>query len=308
MQTEDIRFRQLGYVALNVSSLAASRHFYETLVGLQCDMAIEERSSLFLRCSDKHHDIMLVESSGPVGVKRVGWEMESQAAFRALRGSLEGQGIVCTDVSEDEARFLGIPEAFRISEPVTGLILEFFPSMERSSTPYRQTHTQIARLGHLVINSADRPTTEAFLREKLNFKVSDRIDGMVSFMRCFPNPYHHSLGVGAAPSSGLNHVNFMVSCIDDIGKGNNRMKHNGVDIVFGPGKHPPSESFFLYFLDPDGMTIEYSFGMEEFPEVEARAPRAMPASLESVDYWGGRPDPRSGKGGVIETAEAVVSG
>lgn len=44
-------------------------------------------------------------------------------------------------------------------------------------------------------------------------------------------------------------------------------------VVFGPGRRPASTSVFLYFLDPDGMTLEYSFGMEEFPQIGARAPR-----------------------------------
>ena len=45
-----------------------------------------------------------------------------------------------------------------------------------------------------------------------------------------------------------------------------RLRKAEVPIVYGPGRHPPSGSFFLYFLDPDGMTLEYSHGMEEFPE------------------------------------------
>jgi 2,3-dihydroxy-p-cumate/2,3-dihydroxybenzoate 3,4-dioxygenase len=57
---------------------------------------------------------------------------------------------------------------------------------------------------------------------------------------------------------------------------------------------------FFYFLDPDGITLEYSFGMEEFPEVGARAPRLMPNKMESIDYWGAVPDPRFAKIGAIE--------
>src|SRR5260221_703694 len=55
----------------------------------------------------------------------------------------------------------------------------------------------------------------------------------------------------------------------------------------------------LYFLDPDGLTLEYSFGMEEFPETEPRAPRTLPPRPESIDSWGGRPDPKlAAVGGV----------
>ena len=74
-----------------------------------------------------------------------------------------------------------------------------------------------------------------------------------------------------------------------------------VPIVYGPGRHPPSDSIFLYFLDPDETTIEFSFGMEEFPEHNARPPRMLAAGLETIDYWGGFPDPRFAAKGVIET-------
>ena len=299
MAVADIRYKQLGYVALNVTDLEKSRKFYEELVGMQCDADVRD-GSVALRCSDKFLDLLLVEGAGPPGLKRVGWEMESEAAYDAVRAHLAELELTLIDVPLDEARLFGATRAFRVTEPNSRLTLEFFPSMRAAPGPFARTHTDIARLGHIVLNAADRPATEAFFMNDLNFRVSDRIDGIVTFMRCFPNPYHHSLGIGAGSSNGLNHLNLMVSCIDDIGKANNRMRQNGVDIVFGPGKHPPSESYFLYFLDPDGMTIEYSFGMEEFPEHEPRGSRDMPAALSSIDYWGGAPDPRFGKTGVFE--------
>src|SRR3546814_15587073 len=83
------------------------------------------------------------------------------------------------------------------------------------------------------------------------------------------------------------------------------MKAANVPIVFGPGRHEPSGSIFLYFLDPDGMTAEYSFGMEEFDEVGAREPRELEAKPEVLDTWGSVPDPRFGKGG---DRKSVVSG
>jgi len=298
MAVSDIRYRHIGYIAINVSDLRCSREFYETKLGLQVDTDAED-GCLFLRCSDRHHDIVLHEGGEP-GVKRIGWHMESAAALAAAREHLAGLGLAVVPVPPGEAARLGIGEAFRVSEPTTGATFEFYAEMSLAATAYTPTHTKIVRLGHIVLSSPDRAATERFLVEQLNFRVSDRIQGAVSFMRCFPNPLHHSFAVGQAPRAGLNHVNFMVTELEDIGKASNRMKRSEVPIVFGIGKHPPSESYFLYFLDPDGLTIEYSFGMEEFPEHGARLPREMPASIESLDYWGGLPDPRSGKTGVLE--------
>lgn len=300
MAVSDIRFQRLGYVALNVTDLARSTSFYRDMVGLTAELS-PDGNCTFLRCSDRHHDIMLVSGASP-GLKRIGWQMESPAALDAARRHFEETGLSPVPVSNSEAAMLAISEAFRIVEPTTGSTFEFYVDMDLAAAPFTPTHTNIARLGHVVINSADRSATEAFLREHMNFRVSDRIEGLVSFMRCFPNPYHHSFGVGVAEKPNLNHVNFMVTDLDDVGRAHNRAKANKVPIVYGPGKHPPSESVFLYFLDPDGMTLEYSYGMEEFPELDAREPRMMPAGLESVDYWGGIPEPTFAKVGEIEQA------
>ena len=76
--------------------------------------------------------------------------------------------------------------------------------------------------------------------------------------------------------------------------------HRAVTKVFGPGRHPPSDSVFFYFLDPDGITVEYSFGMEEFAEHGARPPRYLEPAPESLDVWGAVPDGQFGRSGPIE--------
>jgi 2,3-dihydroxy-p-cumate/2,3-dihydroxybenzoate 3,4-dioxygenase len=57
---------------------------------------------------------------------------------------------------------------------------------------------------------------------------------------------------------------------------------------------------FLYYLDPDGITVEYSFGMEEFPVEGARKPRVMEPIEASIDYWDSFLDPRKATVGAIE--------
>jgi 2,3-dihydroxy-p-cumate/2,3-dihydroxybenzoate 3,4-dioxygenase len=155
-----------------------------------------------------------------------------------------------------------------------------------------------------VLGTPAQPETERWFLERLGFRASDRIENAVTFLRCFPNPRHHSLGVARAEAHQLHHVNFMVTDIDDIGRALHRLRKLAVPIVFGPGRHPPSESVFLYFLDPDGITLEYSFGMEEFPEADPRPPRLLPLALESIDTWGAVPEARFGRSGTIATALA----
>lgn len=293
------RFTKLGYVALNVTDLERSRRFYEDLVGLEVS-EIGPGGEVFLRCNNDHHSVILYQSDTP-GLKRIGFELESEAELRSLCSGLGERNIAVDAVDADEAAALGQGPTYRLTEPNTGTRLELYASMRTyAGRPYVPTVAKIQRLGHVVLACAAYQATIDFFRDVFGFRISDSIDGRVTFMRCYPNPYHHGLGFINASQNGLQHINFMVSEIDDIGKGLWRFKKNDVEVVYGPGRHPPSGSIFLYFLDPDEIRVEYSFGMEEFPETGARKERVLPPVPESSDFWGG-PHPLSNLK-AIETA------
>ena len=294
----DFRYRRLGYVALNITDRARSDRYYQDMLGLQPAGEALDGEHLY-RCSAHHHDIILHEA--PVaGLRRVGWEMQSLDDLARLRQHFARLGIAVHPMAADYCAALGLDQAFQISEPNTGATFEYFGRMADASTPYMPTVTRIVRVGHVVLGTKTYDETARFFTDALNYRISDQIDGTVTFMRCFPNPLHHSLGLSKSDANRLHHVNFMVTDIDDIGKALYRARSLEVPVVFGPGRHPPSESIFLYFLDPDGMTLEYSFGMEEFPELDPRPPRRLPMALESIDYWGARPLAEFGKGGPLE--------
>lgn len=293
--TAPFRYRCLSYVALDVSDLDRSITFYRDLVGLTLDR--REGDAAHLRCSELPQNLVLRQGDTP-GLSRAAFELESRADLDRAFAYLETEGFEPIWVSAEEAVALKVGAAVRFREPGCGLHLEFHVE-PKLRDPVDAGHTAIARLGHVVLNVADFATVEASLVGKLNFLISDHVPGKIAFLRAFPNRFHHSFAILTGPADGYNHVNFMVSDIDDVGRAINRMKKADVPIVFGPGRHEPSGSIFLYFLDPDGMTTEYSFGMEEFGETDARAPRALEAKPEVLDTWGSVPDPRFGKGGVI---------
>jgi 2,3-dihydroxy-p-cumate/2,3-dihydroxybenzoate 3,4-dioxygenase len=126
--------------------------------------------------------------------------------------------------------------------------------------------------------------TTDFHTKVLGFRVSDVIDGQAVFMRPHPSPYHHGIALFKGAQPKLHHVNFMVSEVDDIGRAMDRFARAGVRVVYGPGRHRPSDSFYLYFLEPDGLTLEYSFDMEEFPAMSPRAPRVLEPNRSSTDF------------------------
>lgn len=299
--TPPFRYKRLGYVALTVTDLARSTAFYRDLVGLEVSDATADRVAL--RCSRDHHTVLLYPGVQP-GLRRIGFELESAAELAKAREYLAALGLLTEPMTAAELRDLCMVEAFRFRVPGCELCLEFFVQMMQMATPYAARLTRIERLGHVVVNVADFDTVLGFVTDRLGFRVSDFVPGFAAFLRCFPNPLHHSMALLIGADNHLNHINFMVADIDDIGRAMNRLKAAGVEIVFGPGRHQPSDSIFLYFLDPDGMTVEYSFGMECFPEAGAREARLLEPVPLTLDSWGSVPAPAFGQIGSIEPAAA----
>jgi len=291
------RYARLGYVALNVSDLERSSKFYEDLWGLQRN-GEGSGDVRFYRCSSNHHDFILYK--GEPGLKRVAWQMETVADVDRIAAIWKAHGHDVVEVDEAEAEFLHQDRSIRVSDPFTGATFEYFATIAQEAEEWTPTLADIQRIGHVVLKTPRFREAIDFYTEALNFRTSDAIGDVVNFMRCWPSPFHHSIGLSNAAAHGLHHVNFMVSEIDDIGRALWRFKNNDVPVVRGPGRHPPSGSVFLYVLDPDGLTVEYSFGMEEFPETNARDHRVLPPIPESIDYWGAPTDKRLGKTGTIE--------
>jgi 2,3-dihydroxy-p-cumate/2,3-dihydroxybenzoate 3,4-dioxygenase len=296
MTPSRIRYARLGYAALQVTDLAASLHFYISLMGLQ--LASSTTTQAWLRCSDKPHDLIL-EQGEIAGLARVGFELESADELGKAFAHVSALGLKPAWSPSELTAENQADAAFRFRNPTTGLELDFYVRQTVAASPYEAKVAKIARLGHVVLNVKSYTDAQRFWVEQLGFVVSDHVPGRIAFLRCFPNRLHHSFALLAGERDGLNHINFMVSDLDDIGRAMNRMKKANVPIVFGPGRHLPSGSIFLYFLDPDGMTAEYSFGMEEINERGGREARALEARPEVLDTWGSIPDPRFGKTGVI---------
>ena len=295
--TTPFRYRKLGYAALTVTELSRSVMFYRDLLGL--DLVQQTADTAYLRCSRDHHNLVLVQ--GPVpGLRRVGFELESDADVDKAFEHFQARGLSPARLAKAEAQALKQGASFRVREPHCGLSFEYYGSTTVLARAYEPTVAKIARMGHVVIGSADFAGTYRTLTNDFGFCVSDFVEDRFSFLRCPPNRFHHTLAVGAADSNHLHHINFMVSDIDDVGRAYHRMRKHDVKIAFGIGRHPPSGSVFLYFYDPDGMTVEYSFGMEEFPEIGAREPRRLEPVPESLDTWGAVPDALFGKVGRIE--------
>ena len=296
-----IRYKKLGYIVLSVTDLEKSEDFYENMVGLQ--FVERDNETVYLRSSYDHHNMILEQGSEP-GLKRVAFELEKASQFQDVFNYLTEKGLNPIELDVKETQKLAQGRTLRFKDPYVGVTYEFYVEMMQLGLPYKSTHgLNIECLLHVVYESPHLEEITDFFVNTLNFKISDFSGRETNFvwLRAFPNPWHHTFAVTKGPENKLNHLAYKVGTVDDVGIQVNRLKDQNVPILFGPGRHHPSGSIFLYFADPDGMAIEYSQGMEAFPEEGAREPRRLEPSKETIDEWGGTPQPEFGQVGKLLT-------
>lgn len=297
-----LRYTKLGYIAVNVTDVERSANFYRDMVCL--DQVGEIREDIaFLSSSSDYHNLILNQSDKP-GLKRIAFEMESTQQLEKAFELLEKSGCHPAEVDQAERSLLKIDKAFRFKDP-NGVTFELYNRMLQRAKPYQPDPIKVLKLDHIVLRVPDFQETVRFFTDVLNFKISDtrhKPDGEMyfAFMRCFPNPYHHSFGIAQGDDLRMFHIAFKVADINDVGTARNRLLNYNVPVIFGPGRHLASGSIFMYFLDSDGLTLEYTLGMEEFPEENPREPRMLDNTLRTTDMWEGASDPRIGKVGHVE--------
>ncbi len=111
------------------------------------------------------------------------------------------------------------------------------------------------RLGHIVIGSPDLNATVSLLATGLGFKVSDSLDGIITFLRCSAD--HHNIAVVDAPVPMLQHYSWECDDVDHVGHTATALYRADPERqVWGMGRHFAGSNFYWYLRDPSGSFIE----------------------------------------------------
>ena len=121
-------------------------------------------------------------------------------------------------------------------------------------------------IAHVVYAVPDYEEGFAFMRDRLNFRLSDSQRGFGKYLRCDGTNAHHSLLLlnANAPVPDMDgrvrfhHANFGVEDIDEIMVGANHMMRQGWDASHqGLGRHRIDSALFYYIPCPAGGEAEY---------------------------------------------------
>lgn len=144
----------------------------------------------------------------------------------------------------------------------------------------------------LVFTRDSNPAQTVGFEVRDTARVSDRI-GDAALLRI--DEVHHSIALFPTDRPGIQHINHQVETGDDVMRSLFFLRERGVNITFGPGRHPSSSAKFLYFEGPDGMVFEYSSGVRSIADELLYRERQLRFDPKGFCQWGAVPQIREFK-------------
>ncbi len=126
---------QLGYLGLDVTSLANWESFATEVLGLQV-AANNPDGALCLRADENHHRFILQQGSRD-DVAFLGWEVADQGALRELAAQLRADGVDVSEASADDAQARGVVELIRFNDPNDIASEAYYGPTMNFETPFR---------------------------------------------------------------------------------------------------------------------------------------------------------------------------
>ncbi|GAA2211997.1 VOC family protein [Nonomuraea monospora] len=155
---------------------------------------------------------------------------------------------------------------------------------ERAPALLRESPVRPRKLGNVTIGSPVHEAGVRFFVEGLGFRVSDRVPGMTTFLRCSAD--HHNLTIQKTPVAMLHHTSWQVDDVDEIGRGATAMlAGDPARHVWGLGRHHIGSSFFWYLKDPAGNFTEYYADMDRIADDRRWTPRDW-TGARGLYSWG----------------------
>ena len=261
-----------------VQNVETSRRYFEDfglrLVsddGAAAVFRLPEGSSVIVR----HRGDAALPTSDMVGdgVREVIWGVDRADSLETLVAGLSGDREVRRD-ADGTARFVtdfGVAMGLRRFEkkPVVSAPDPLnAPGRVGRLNQHRKWRLRAfpKAIAHVVFAVPDYDAGYAFMRDRLNFRLSDSQRGFGKYLRADGAYNHHNLLLlnASAPFPGMDgmlrfhHANFAVEDIDEIMVGANHMVRQGwAPSHLGLGRHRVDSALFYYLPCPAGGEAEY---------------------------------------------------
>lgn len=268
--------QEMGYAAYGVRDLEKAVEFFRNV----CQLEVSERREgvVFLTGDNRHHWVRL-EQSERSGLLRLGYRAVDAAAIDEVARRLDACGTRYERVEDFEADRVTGGLRFTAPDNVQFEIYEQMLTLPASPAPERG----IACLLHAVVFVPDVAASRDFYTDVLGMLVSDRIEDVITFLRC-GNQYHHSLAVAKGGTGELDHIAMLVDSLEDVLSFRAHADLHGAlagDIV----KHVASTSVSVYLQHADeSIGVEYCNGHDKIDD-DSYSGRLIKAGPTTVNAW-----------------------
>lgn len=275
------RVTEIRYVGYGVQDFAAERAFYSDCWGLVEVAGGQDDMAWFKTHGHDEHHVVRLHASPTNCVEVIALAADSRADVDALQAKVADAG--CRIVHE--AREIDAPGGgygFRFFSP-DGLPFEISADVARGDRrDMERWEGMPVKISHIVLHSPDHHAMVKFFTDALGFRVSDWLGDFMCFLRC--NSAHHRLAILPGPPC-LNHVAYDMLTVDDMMRGMNRLKKQGTDIRWGPGRHTAGNNTFSYFTTPGGFAVEYTSELDEV-DFDTHEHKVHVPGPQIMDQWG----------------------
>ncbi len=283
----------LHHYALEVPNLAAAEEFLQDF-GLetrekdgalvaQCPGRDQEQVRMVPAPAKRLHHVSFTLRPGTLDSVQDRLEREGTPVIEPPPGAAE-QGLWLRDPDGHAVQLLD--EAPAPSRPAAEVLANVGGTRQRVGVAQWQRVTQDVmprRLGHALLFTPQRQQMTDFYTGVLGLAVSDRINGLVTFLNAGPGD-HHIFGFISSSHPGFHHASFEVPSIDAIALGADRMRSRGRDPGWGLGRHTIGSNFFHYHPDPWGSWIEWFSDIDQIDDCWVAGDWDVPPHL-----WGAPP-------------------
>lgn len=247
-----------SHVCLEVRDLAASRLFYEQVIGLV--VTAEEDGVLYLRGIEEacHHSLVLRQVKGETKCSRIGMRVLTEEDLDKAYAYFSGKGCKAEWANvAHQGRTLDVTD-------VCGIPLQFcarMPVEPRQITSFHNHRGGVAlRIDHYQILVPDLSKALNFYME-LGFWLTEYVgidDESVRavFLQRKGNPHDIVFFNGDGPR--IHHFAYMTTETQNLLRACDVAGELGFgrQVERGPGRHGPGHALFVYFRDPDGHRVE----------------------------------------------------
>ena len=282
-----MKIQGIRHVGLLSPEIASHAGYHLEVLGLQ--PAAEDRHARYLRAASTGHHVLSLHPAGRTGLHHLAFSLEGRAAVDAAATELERRGTTLL-AQPDDLDEPGGGYGLRFLDPENRCI-ELSAGVAEHPNCWPASKVGPRRLCHVGLNTPGLVQIVEFYTDVLGFRVSDRIEDQMVFLRC--DRRHHAIVFNRADHASVHHVAYAMANVDDVMKGVSNLRARGWEPAWGPGRHGPGNNIFCYYRDPAGYVVELSSDLEYVEDEATHEPAVWRRVPETADIWGtaGPPGP-----------------